>query len=225
MLRCAVVQIASAHRQTSDQNSFLYLESWIKVSTLQLQRHRISFNWTLRTAQPSRQIISFCLPTVFADLWCHIQKINIESVRVYLIIYYFICFPKQFCGVTREYRYNRAARRYLNRHLPLHGNDAVAHKLSGSNRKNPQPQPSSEYRIQLWSEHQSQGWASRGLGESTDSLYTRNCLEERRAMSWCGAPRWKCWASWRWPGPGTRSSPTASRPLRKETGFVKFSSI
>ena len=187
--------------------------------------HRISFNWTLRTAQHPRQIISFCLPTVFADLWCHIQKINIESVRVYLIIYYFICFPKQFCGVTREYRYNRAARRYLNRHLPLHGNDAVAHKLSGSNRKNPQPQPSSEYRIQLWSEHQSQGWASRGLGESTDSLYTRNCLEERRAMSWCGAPRWKCWASWRWPGPGTRSSPTAYRPLRKETGFVKFSSI
>ena len=65
--------------------------------------HRISFNWTLRTApaQPSRQIISFCLPTVFADLWWHIEKINIESVRVYLIIYYFICFPKQFCGVTR----------------------------------------------------------------------------------------------------------------------------
>ena len=81
--------------------------------------HRISFIWTLRTAQPSRQIISFCLPTVFADLWWHIEKINIESVRVYLIIYYFICFPKQFCGVTREYQYNRAARRYLNRHLSI----------------------------------------------------------------------------------------------------------
>ena len=79
--------------------------------------HRISFNGTLRTAQPSRQII--CLHTVFADLWWHIEKINIESVRVYLIIYYFICFPKQFCGVTREYQYNRAARRYLNRHLSI----------------------------------------------------------------------------------------------------------
>ena len=79
--------------------------------------HRISFNGTLRTAQPSRQII--CLHTVFADLWWHIEKINIESVRDYLIIYYFICFPKQFCGVTREYQYNRAARRYLNRHLSI----------------------------------------------------------------------------------------------------------
>ena len=65
--------------------------------------HRISFNWTLRTAQPSRQIISFCLPTVFADLWFQgaigSQKINNSNLLefIWLFITLFVS-PNNFVG-------------------------------------------------------------------------------------------------------------------------------
>ena len=147
----------------------------------------------LRTAQPSRQIISFCLPTVFADLWWHIEKINIESVRVYLIIYLFICFPKQFCGVTREYQYNRAARRYLNRHLSIdmmqqltNYPDQIERIRSRSSAAN--TEANSGLNIKVKVEHLVA--SVKALTVSDQKLPGR--ASPGGAMSWCGAPRWRC---------------------------------